>query len=195
MDRFEQLTHDQEAAIGVRPMRLFDLDAVPCSLDTLAFRVEKQKGATEQKVIDLTLRVEPFTIDLASSVDPAVRKLLFTLQNVRPKSLIHLVELNFPIAKQRLVVQRTDTMLADRIIGIGDMLFPDAKIHRLRAKVPKERDDYAFLFVATVTDVGPQQLEYLHAWLTESRFVTFAEEQPALRLDDDDHDDEQPYAH
>ena len=66
---------------------------------------------------------------------------------------------------------------------------------RIRARVPKDSDEYAFLFVVSIADVGPQQLQYLHAWLTETRFVTFHEEQPTLGLTDDERNDDQPYAH
>jgi hypothetical protein len=188
MERFEQLTHEQERSES-RAMRLFDIDDVPCTLDGIGHRVEKQKHGHDQKVIDLTLRIEPFTSDLATAVDPVVRQLLFTVQNVRPKSLIHLVELNYAVPRQRLTVTWSREITGSAIV------FTDTKIHRLRAKLPNDADDYAFLFMVTVADIGSQQLDYLHTWLTDVRFVTFTEELPALDLGDDEPNDDQPYAH
>ena len=56
-------------------MRLFDEDRIGCYLDHIGHRVEKASDGEPRAMIDLTLRVQPFTPELAGAFDPDVRAL------------------------------------------------------------------------------------------------------------------------
>jgi hypothetical protein len=161
---------------GVSAMRLFDTDRVGCYLDAVGLRLEKTKDA-EHKVIDLTLRVQPFTPELAQSLHPDVRTLLFTLGNATPKPLLKAVELKLPgpLPKQHLDCY----LLPEELDGAAFALL-DAEISDPRVRTEKGVDGYALVFYATIGPVGRDELEFVTAWYTQQRFVTFREAQATM---------------
>jgi hypothetical protein len=158
-------------------MRLFDDDKIGCYLDAIGHRVEKTKNGDDLKVVDLTLRVQPFTASTAVSVDPDVRALLFAMTDGEPKPLIKAVELALPIPNQRLTVYAAPDMTE------ASAILHDVEITRPRARTEKDVDGFGFVFYASVGPVDGDTLEYLQRWHTEQRFVTFEQQQPALNFD------------
>lgn len=150
-------------------MRFFDDDAVGCYLDAIGHRVEKTDAhGNELKVVDLTLRVQPFTPALAVSLDPEVRALLFGLGDAEPKRKIKALHFNLACPRQQLTV----TLLPEEP-RIGGRAFLDVEISDPRARTQKGIDGYGFVFYATIGPVSAHDLEYICAWHTEQRFVTF----------------------
>jgi hypothetical protein len=154
-------------------MRLFDDDKIGCYLDAIGHRVEKTKDGTEIKVVDLTLRVQPFTPELAVSFDPDVRALLFSLNNATPKPKLKAAHFALTVPRQQLTVSMLPE-LDDRIV------FADCEISDVRARTEKGIDGFGLVFYVTYGPASPADLEYVCDWLTEQRFVTFQPEQPAL---------------
>jgi hypothetical protein len=155
-------------------MRFFDDDKVGCYLDDIGHRVEKTKDGNEIKMVDLTLRVQPLTPELAVSLDPDVRSLLFAMNSGEPKPKIKTLEFKLTVPRQQLNVyllpESADPTLA----------FFDVEISGPRARTEKGVDGYGFVFYASVGPLGSRELEYVQDWHTQQRFVSFAPQQPAL---------------
>ena len=81
-------------------MRLFDVDKVGCYLDAIGHRVEKTKDGKEIKMVDLTLRVQPFTSELAVAFDPDVRALLFNMGDALPRQKLKAIHFALTVPKQ-----------------------------------------------------------------------------------------------
>ena len=154
-------------------MRLFDHDHLECWLDTIAHRVDKD----DVKVLDLTLRVEPFTAELATGIDEDFRTLLFSAKKPVPKPNIKSMEFIMPIAPQRLLVR------VARDVAAGELALNDCAIDKIRAKRPKDKSEYLFTCRASLLRPSARELEFVIKWHTESRFVTFVELQADLAFD------------
>jgi hypothetical protein len=159
-------------------MRLFDDDKIGCYLDDIGHRVEKTKDGKEIKVVDLTLRVQPFTPAVAEALDPDVRSLLFGLGDGEPKPKIKAVEFRLPIPRQVVDV----FVLPEGDVPPG-IRFIDVEISGPRARTEKGVDGYGFVFYASFGPVSARELEFVCAWHTQQRFLTFQAQMPSL-LDD-----------
>jgi hypothetical protein len=156
-------------------MRFFDDAKVGCYLDDIGHRVEKTKDGKEIKMIDLTLRVQPLSPELAVSLDPDVRALLFNMGDGEPKPKIKALEFRLPIPRQALTVFLLPEGDTDPQIA-----FSDVEIGGVRARTEKGVDGYGLVFYASFGPVGREELEYVCNWHTQQRFVTFVEQAPAL---------------
>lgn len=156
-------------------MRFFDDDKVGCYLDDIGHRVEKTDGK-EIKMVDLTLRVQPLTAELAAALDPDVRALLFTMGDAMPKSKLAAIHFNLPAENQDLTVQ----LIPESDEGAIHIL--DVEISKPRARVEKGVDGFGFVFYASFGPVGRDELEYLVGWHTQQRFITFHPHEPALNF-------------
>lgn len=154
-------------------MRFFDDDKIGCYLDHIDHRVEKTKDGKEIKMVDLTLRVQPFTPELAVSLDPDVRALLFSMGDATPKPKLKRADFSLTIPKQQLQVGLLPE-LAEQIV------FTDCDVTDVRARTEKGVDGFALVFYVAYGPASPRDLEYVCDWLTQQRFVTFHPQQPAL---------------
>ncbi len=154
-------------------MRFFDDDNIGAYLDDIGHRAEKTKDGKELKLVDLTLRVQPFTAELAGSLDPDVRALLFSLSDATPKAKLKEVRFRLTVPKQQLLI-RLLPELAEQIV------LCDCEITDVRARTEKGIDGYGLVFYVTYGPASPHELEYVCDWLTQQRFVTFQPQQPAL---------------
>jgi len=157
-------------------MRFFDDDAIGCYLDAIDHRVEKTKDGKEIKMVDLTLRVQPFTVELAAALDEDVRALLFTMGDALPKKKLKAIHFELPVPRQALTIQITpeDT--------IGALHVLDVEITGPRARLEKGVDGFGFVFYASFGPVGRDELAYLVNWHTQQRFVTFTPHEPVLNF-------------
>ena len=86
-------------------MRFFDDDKIGCYLDDIGHRVEKTKDGKEIRMVDLTLRVQPLTAELAQALDPDVRALLFNMGDALPKGKIKAIHFALVVPRQALTVR------------------------------------------------------------------------------------------
>ena len=163
-------------------MQFIDLDKVGVYLDAVGLRLEKTKD-TEHKVIDLTLRVQPFTAELAAALDPDVRALLFNLTDAAPKPKLKAAELKLPVPRQHIDVY---LLPSEQSNAHAQITLLDADISDPRVRTEKGVDGYALIFYATFGPVGREELEYVVNWYTQQRFLTFRQAQPTLALEDKD---------
>jgi|SRR5580765_722249 len=153
-------------------MRLFDDDKVGVYLDAIDHRVERTSDS-ETKMVDLTLRVQPFTPELAASLDPDVRALLFTLTDATPKPKIKALDLALTVPRQMLAIYA----LPETNNGL---VLSDCEISGWRARTEKGVDGFALVFYVSYGPASPAELEYVCDWLTEQRFITFHPQAPVL---------------
>ena len=158
-------------------MRFFDDDHIGCYLDDIGHRVEKTKDGKELRMVDLTLRVQPLTADLAGALDGDVRALLFNLGDALPKGKIKAIHFALTVARQALTVRLVPE------VDDAALLIPDVEITDVRARVEKGVDGYALVFYASFGPVGAKDLEYVCTWHTQQRFVTFHPQEPALNFE------------
>jgi hypothetical protein len=157
-------------------MRLFDTDEpIGCYLDDIGHRIEKTNGG-EIKMVDLTLRVQPFTPEQAAALDPDVRSLLFSLSDATQRPKIKRVHFNLSVPRQTMEIRPVPDIDARR-------LFSDVEITDVRARTQANVDGFALVFYATFEPAGAADLEYVCNWLTQQRFITFEPLQPALAFD------------
>jgi hypothetical protein len=154
-------------------MRFFDNDGIGCYCDDIGHRLEKTKDGKEIKIVDLTLRVQPFTPELAVALDPDVRALLFTLSDATPKPKLKAVHFALTVPRQQLAIAPLPE------IADGLVLY-DCVVTRVRARTEKGVDGFALVFHVAYGPASPRELEYVCDWLTQQRFVTFQPQQPAL---------------
>jgi len=157
-------------------MRFFDDDKVGCYLDDIGHRVEKTKDGGEVKMVDLTLRVQPFTPELAASLDPDVRALLFAMTDATPKPKIKALHFNITTARQSLDVY----LLPESLEGIR---FTDVEVTEPRARTEKGVDGFGLVFYASIGPVSAGDLEYICNWHTQQRFISFHPQEPALNFE------------
>jgi hypothetical protein len=153
-------------------MRLFDEDQVGVYLDAIDHYVDRDSDS-ETKMVKLTLRVQPFTPELAVSFDPDVRALLFTLSDAAPKPKIKEVKLALTVPTQMLAIYA----LPEAESGL---VLTDCEISGCRARTEKGVDGFALIFYVSYGPASPDELEYVCAWHTTQRFITFHPQAPAL---------------
>ena len=161
---------------GRTTMRLFDQDKVGCYLDAVGLRLEKTKDH-EHKVIDLTLRVQPFTPELATALDPEVRALLFTMTDATPKPKVKACDLKLNVPNQHLDVY---LLPMEESNDKAQICLLDAEISDPRVRTEKGVDGYALIFYATIGPLGRDELEYVTNWYTQQRFITFRQAQATM---------------
>jgi len=160
-----------------KTMRFFDDDHIGCYLDDIGHRVEKTKDGKEIRMVDLTLRVQPLTVELAQSCDPDVRSLLFSMSDALPKGKIKAIHFALPVPRQSVAVR----LVAE--VDDAALLIPDVEISDVRARVEKGVDGYALVFYASFGPVSARDLEYLCTWHTQQRFATFQPQEPVLNFE------------
>lgn len=165
-------------------MRLFTVGKVGVFLEALGHKQEKRKSG-EHKVVVCSLRVQPFTHQLASAIDDKVRGSLFKRSgNADPIEHVKAVEFALGVERQNILCYASpDTERAS-------LEFEFAKISHVRARTEKSVNGLALTFKATFGPVGKTELEYLQDWLNGQRFCTFLESEPNLDFLDGKAEDE-----
>lgn len=156
-------------------MRLFDVDQVGLYLDTYSPR-KVTTGETEVKLLDLTLRLQPLTPELATALDPDLRALIFTLTAGEPKPKLRSLGWALPVPKQHIDVYLLPEMEPQ-------MHLVDCEVRGLRVRREKGIDGFALVFDLSVGPLGERENEQILEWYTQQRFVTFVDAQPVLAFD------------
>jgi hypothetical protein len=173
-------------------MKLFTTAKIGMHCDGIGHKLETRKDH-EVKIVTLTLRVQPFTAQLAAALDPDwygfAKRVLFKQANGEPFEDLKAIEFKAPPDRQQLIVfASVDTVRAS-------IAFDQAKVTKVRARTEKGVDGFALVIGVSFGPVGKRELEYVNHWYTEQRFVTFEAAEPSLEFqgeqdDDEDDDDE-----
>jgi hypothetical protein len=125
-------------------------------------------------MIDLTLRVQPFTHALALTLEADVTAELFRLGDGSQKEIVKAIEFAIAVPNQRILIYAVPD------IPDPSMVLIDAEISGVRARTQKDVDGYALVFYVSVGPVARDQLDYVCRWHSEQRFCTFEKQQPVL---------------
>lgn len=164
--------------------RLFSVPKVGLFLDSYRPAIEKRRGE-ETKVLQLTLRVQPFDAKLATAIDDGVgedsnvRATLFKLGHPDPKPHLDRVDFALGCPRQNLTIYASPDTQDARI------QLQQVKIAGTYARTEKGINDYGFVFKATFGPVGRDEQEYIHEWYLSQRFVSFEEAEPLMEFEDD----------
>lgn len=171
-------------------MRLFTVPKVPMYCEGIVHRIERRKSG-DVKVVDLALRIEPFTTQLASALDPSygfVRRMLFSMNNAEPVNELKSVEFKVPGERQTL------TCFAAPDIARATIALSQVKVTKIRARKPKEGTAWTVYVYVSFGPLGKEELEYVNAFYTTQAFITFEQADPSLfedGVDDTDADDDE----
>lgn len=169
-------------------MRLFETAKTPVYCEGIAHRIERRKSG-DVKVVDLTLKLDPFTAQLASALDQAeygfVKRLLFKLTDGSPVRDLRSVDFRPPHDRQQLhCFASPDTKKAS-------ICLDQVKVTKLRARSQKDGDGWVLYLYVSFGPLGKTELEYVNAFYTEQRFVTFEPAEPSLDFEDPGDDDDE----
>jgi len=170
-------------------MRLFEVNKVGMFLDQISHGIETRSG-DEVKIVTLTLRVAPFSHDLARAIENGVRTTLFKLNHPDPHAHLKRVDFRLGVPRQQLIVFAAPDTKKPSIC------FDQAKIVATYARTQKDINGFVFVWKTSFGPVGKLELEYLQDWLLGQRFVTTEAAEPGL-FPDDEHEhelDEEPAA-
>lgn len=157
-------------------MRLFTVAKVPMYCEGITHRIERRKSG-DTKVVDLALRIEPFTTQLASALDPSygfVRRMLFSMNNAEPVTELKAVEFKVPGERQQL------TCFAAPDVSVASIALSQVKITKIRARKPKEGTAWVVYVYASFGPLGKDELEYINRFYTTQAFITFEQADPTL---------------
>jgi hypothetical protein len=155
-------------------MRLFETGKVGMFLDTFSPSTEKRTNG-EVEVIVLSLRVQPFTSQLAASMDQKVRGVLFMLGgNAEPRKEIERVTFHLPLDRQFLQV------FASSDTEKPSIAFDQVKVQSVSARIERGVDGYACLIKLAFGPASRDELAYINGWYKTQRSVTFDAAEPNL---------------
>jgi hypothetical protein len=173
---------DVQPRKDTRRMKLFNVAKVGLYLDTITHATEKRQDA-EVKIVTLTLRVQPFDVQLAAAMPDGVRATLFKMTSGDPKDTLRRVDFALGVPRQNLhIFAAPDT-------GQPSIVLTQVKIGGTYARTEKAVSGYGFVVKASFGPVGRTELEYICDWHLGQRFVTFEEAEPGF-FDSDETEDE-----
>jgi len=164
-------------------MRFCTVDHLGIVCDTFTPTTEERRDV-EVRVLVLTLRIEPLTLEIAAGIEPLIRRLLFR-QGGEVVPHLRDVVFAFDVPRQLMKLQIAPD-------APSRMAFDQVKIGRLRAKPDKAGVYWSLIFKATFGPVDRNQLEYVQAWFGTQRFVTFVPAEADLFESAPDADDDEP---
>lgn len=158
---------------------LFAIGKVPTFLDRITHRLETRDGGEIVKVLDLVLRVQPF--DFANARTFLDENLLAgVLFNPQTHFLIGgLKEVVFDLDDDTIPNQNV-VLFATPATKEPSIAFRQLAIGKVRARIEKAESGWGLVFHATFGPVGREDLEYINAWYTESRCLTWSAAQASM---------------
>jgi hypothetical protein len=170
-------------------MDLFAVGKIPMYCEGIAHRIERRREM-DTKIVDLSLKIEPFTSQLAAALDQDeygfVKRTLFKLTDASPNVDLRAVEFRPPSDRQNLLCFATPDTAEASIALI------QAKVTKIRARCSKDAAGWVLYVNVSFGPLSKTELEYVNSFYTEQRWVSWQESEPSLEFEDeDDGDDEQ----
>lgn len=169
-------------------MDLFTVAKIPVYCEGIAHRLEKRRG-DEVKVVDLTLKLEPFTPQLASALDQDeygfIKRALFKIGDASPVTDVRAIEFRAPSERQQLIC------FASPNTEVPSIALDQCKVTKIRARCQKDASGWVLYLHVSFGPLGKSELEYVNAFYTEQRFVSWSAAEPSLDFDDDGDGDEE----
>jgi hypothetical protein len=164
-------------------MHLFTTGKIPMYCEGITHRLEKRKDS-EVKVVDLTLRVFPFTGQLASALDQDeygfVKRTLFNLNSGDPSVDLRAVEFKPPSERQRM------HCFASPDSDVASILLDQVKVTKLRARGSKDANGWALILVVSFGPLDKTELAFVNEFYTKQQFIRWEAAEPSLAFEDTD---------
>lgn len=158
---------------------LFTVGKVATFLDRISHRLETRDGGEIVKVLDLVLRQQPFDWAHARAFwdENLLAGVLF---NPQTHFLVGgLKEVVFDLDDDTIPNQNV-VLFATPATKEPSIAFRQLAIGKVRARIEKAESGWGLVFHATFGPVGREDLEYINAWYTESRCLTWSASQASL---------------
>jgi hypothetical protein len=147
---------------------MFSSNDIGLYLDGLDHRVIKDKAGEEMKGVDLTMRIEPLTAELASEIAVEVRRTLFRLDDV--EVVKHLKNATFT----KLGIRPHSVEFRPDAKAPVSLLLDEVKFDAFKARIPKDGAHWVFTFRMTAAHLDGQQLLWLQEGLLKMHYCSFA---------------------
>lgn len=169
-------------------MNLFDVPKIPVYCDGITHRLETRKSG-ETKVVDLTLKVQPFNGQLASALDQSeygfVKRVLFKMDSGDPTVDLRAAEFTPPGDRQRL------TCFATTDSDEPSIVIDQVRVTKLRARRGKESNGWTLYIGVSFGPLDRNELEYVNRFYTNQAWITWEEAEQSLDFDSDDDEPEE----
>lgn len=175
-------------------MNLFSVGKIPMYCEGITHRLESRKSG-ETKVVDLSLKIQPFNQQLASALDQDeygfVKRTLFKMASGDPVIGLRAVEFRLPADRQRLLCfAAPDTEQAS-------ICLDQVKVTKLRARASKDATGWTLYIGVSFGPLSKDELEYVNRFYTAQAFITWEAAEPSLEFDaegkgDEDEEHERP---
>lgn len=163
-------------------MQLFTVGKVPMYCEGITHRLERRKDR-DVKVVDLSLKVQPFSAQLAAALDAEygfVKRTLFKVTNGDPVVDLRSVEFKLPAERQQLhCYAAPDT-------DVASIMFDQVKVTKIRARSAKDGTGWTLLVHVSFGPCDKAELAYVNDFYTGQRFVTWEQAEPSLDFDDEE---------
>lgn len=163
-------------------MKLFTVPKIPVYCEGISHRLERRKDH-DIKVVDLALKIEPFTPQLAAALDPAeygfVKRTLFKMtEGAEPVVDLKSVEFRAPRERQNLHA------FAAPDVPDASMFLEAVKITKIRARKSKDGSGWTLYVYVSFGPLSADELAWVNQFYSAQTFITFDETDPSLQFDE-----------
>ncbi|MCC6349484.1 MAG: hypothetical protein IT347_07835 [Candidatus Eisenbacteria bacterium] len=168
---------------------MFSVGKVGMFVEAVQLGVEKRRGGDEVTVLKLTLKVDPFTPELAAAIDEGlggdsnVRTSVFKMTDGTPKPHIERVAFNLHCPRQRM------DLYASSDTDSARLCFDQVRVNGCYVRVQKDSRALAAVFSVAFGPVGPTELAAAQQYFHAQCFVSWSEAEPSFDFDDESEDD------
>lgn len=170
-------------------MDLFTVAKIPMYCEGITHRMEKRRGGHEVKVVDLALKLEPLSAQLATALNQDeygfVKRTLFKMASGDPVIDLRAVEFRPPSDRQKLMC------FASPDTEVASIAFDQVKVTKIRARSSKDATGWTLYVHVSFGPVDKIELAYVNDFYTGQRFITWEEAEPSLDFTDDEGDEDE----
>ena len=153
--------------------KLFEAEKVGIFLDGIGHRKVKLKDG-DAPMLDLDVRIEPLTPELATEIDPEIKRALFELTSGEPRPLVSRVAFKLQIPQQNVHIYATPDTDRARLV------FDRCDVSRVVARRVKDIDCFGLTFRLSFSHPSKDQHAYLAEHLYQQFFATTEQTDPDL---------------
>lgn len=157
---------------------MFQRDWIPMRVSKIEHRL-LEKDDTEHQLLEVTVEVSPFTVELATDLDDFVRRTLYTMKDSEVSSKLRHAAFQLPIRPQAIQVRSAPDQ------GKPSYTIAEAKIGTLHARRSKKSASWRLVFTFTVAPESEHQLAQICEDYTRTRYFSFANAEATL-FDDEE---------
>lgn len=166
-------------------MDLFTVGKIPMYCESISHRLERRKDS-EVKVVDLALKVTPFTPQLAAALNQDeygfVKRTLFKMSDASPTVDLRSVEFRPPSDRQDL------HCFAAPDVSRESIRITHAKVTKIRARSSKDANGWTLYINVSFGPLDKNELAWINDFYTGQSFISWSESEPSLMFNDEGDD-------